>query len=50
MIRRLAYLALATVFLLGATSCSKKEEKKEEDLQMKAQQIEQPAVSGEQSA
>ncbi|MDA1260087.1 MAG: hypothetical protein O3A20_05640 [Planctomycetota bacterium] len=47
MIQRLAFLAVAALFLLGATSCSKKEEKKpEEDLQMRNQQIEQPAVEG----
>ena len=46
MTRRIAYLAIAALFLLGTTACGKKEEKpQEEDLQMKAPQIEQPAAA-----
>lgn len=50
MIRRIAYLALAAFILLGATACGKKEEKKpEEDLQMSATPLVQPALDGEQA-
>jgi hypothetical protein len=45
MIRRLAFTALAALFLLGTTSCGKKEEapKETEDLQMQAPAAVQPA-------
>lgn len=43
MIRRLAFTALAALFLLGMTSCSKKEEapKEADDLQMQLPAAEQ---------
>lgn len=45
MIRRLAFTTLAALFLLGTTSCGKKEEapKEAEDLQMQLPAAEQPA-------
>ena len=45
MIRRLAFTALAALFLLGTTSCGKKEEapKDTDDLQMQLPAAEQQA-------
>lgn len=42
MIQRLAFLAIAALFLLGTTSCGKKDEKPaDDDLQMKNPAVEQ---------